>query len=101
MSTGSFWESDGSCLESTCCFMDWKGDTCEFRTEEAERSVVEERESEVVVGSDAVDEGMVDEGVAVEEEEKDEKLEECFLCWCLVGREETLGGVEDDVDGCL
>jgi hypothetical protein len=96
MSTGSLWGSDGSCLESTCCFMDWKEDTCEFREEEG-RSVTEDRESGVVVGSDAVEEAIVDEGVAVDEEEKDE----CFLDWCLLEREEVLETVDDDVDGCL
>ena len=97
MSTGSLWGSDGCCLESTCCFMDWKGDTCEFREEEEERSVVEGRESGVVVGSVGAEETIVDEGVADDEEEK----EECFLDWCLVEREEVLEEVEDDVDGCL
>ena len=97
MSTGSLWGSDGCCLESTCCFMDWKEDTCEFREEEEGRSVVEDRKSGVVVGSDAVEEAIVDEGITVDEEEKDE----CFLGWCLVEREEVLEEVEDDVDGCL
>jgi len=76
--------------------MDWKDDTCEFREEEEERSAVEDRESGVVVGSDAVEEAIVDEEVAVDEAEKDE----CFLDWCLAERE-GLEEVEDDVDGCL
>ena len=100
MSTGSFWGSAGCCLGSGCCFIDWKEDTCEFREEEEVRSVVEERGSGVVVGSDAVDEATVDEGVAVDEDEDDERLDECFLGWCLIEREELLEGVEDDVDGC-
>jgi hypothetical protein len=81
--------------------MDWKEDTCEFREEEEERSVVEERESGVVVCNDTVAEATTDEGVAVDEDEEDERLDECFLDWCLVEREEVLEGVEDDVDGCL
>lgn len=100
MSTGSLWGSDGCCLGSTWCFIDWKGDTWEFREEEEERSVVEDRESGVAVGSDVVEEATADEGEAVDEE-KDEKLDECFLGWCLVEREELLEDVEDDVDGCL
>lgn len=76
--------------------MDWKEDTCEFREEEEERSVVEDRESGVVVGSDAVEGAIVDEEVVVDEAEKDE----CFLDWCLDEREE-FEEVEDDVDGCL
>jgi len=79
--------------------MDWKEDTCEFREEEEGRSAVEERESGVVVGSEAVDGATVDEGVTVDEEEENERLDECFLDWCLVEREEVLEGVEDDVDG--
>ncbi|KAF9652205.1 hypothetical protein BDM02DRAFT_3126568 [Thelephora ganbajun] len=102
MSTGSLWGSDGCCLESTCCFIDWKEETWEFLEEEEERSVVEERESGVGVGSDAVDEATVDEGVGVDEEDDDDdRLDECFLDWCLVEREEELEDVEDDVDGCL
>lgn len=81
--------------------MDWKGDTCGFREEGEGRSVVEDRGSGVVVGSDAVKEATVDEGVAVDEDEEDERLDECFLDWCLVEREEVLEDAEDDVDGCL
>jgi len=80
--------------------MDWNGDTCELRKEEEERSVVEDCWSGVVVGSDAVDEATMDEGVAVDEDEDDDRLDECFLGWCLVVREELLEDVEDDVDGC-
>ena len=100
MSTGSLWGSDGCCLESTCCFMDWKEDTCEFRVE-VEWSEVEDRESGVVVCNDTADEATMDEGVTVDEDEEDERLDECLLDWCLVEREELLEGVEDDVDGCL
>ena len=81
--------------------MDWKGDTCELREAEEARSVVEDRGSGVAVGSDAVNEATVDEGVTVDEDEEDERLDECFLDWCLVEREEVVEGVEDDVDGCL
>ena len=80
--------------------MDWKEDTCEFREEGGESSVVEDRESGVVVGSDTVNEATVDEGVAVDEEDEDERLEECFLDWCLAEREVVVEDVEDDVDGC-
>jgi hypothetical protein len=101
MSTGSLRDSDGCCLDSTCCFMDWKEDTWEFFEEEEEPSVVEERESGVVVDSDAEGGALVDEGVIVDEDEEDERLDESFLDWCLVEREEELEEVEDDVDGCL
>jgi len=80
--------------------MDWKEDTCECREGGAEWSVTEERESGVVVGNDVVDGARVEEGVIVDEEEEEERLDECFLGWCLVERE-VLGGVEDDVNGCL
>ena len=101
MSTGSLWGSDGWCLESMWCFMDWKEATCEFREEEEEWSMVEDRESRVVVCNDTVDEAAVDDGVAVDEDEEDERWDECLLGWCLLEREEALEGVEDDVDGCL
>ena len=101
MSTGSLRGSDGNCLESTCCFMDWKEDTCEFLEEEGEWSVVEEREPGLVVGNDAIEEATAEDGVAVDEDEEDERLDESFLDWCLVEREEELEEVEDDVDGCL
>lgn len=101
MSTGSLRGSDGCCLGSTCRFMDWKEDTCEFLEEEGGWSVLEERESELAVGNDAIEEETVDDGVAVDEDEEDERLDESFLDWCLVEREEELEEVEDDVDGCL
>lgn len=101
MSTRSLWGSDGCCLESTCCFIDWKGDACEFLEEDEGWSVFEERESGVVVGNDAIEEATVDEGVAVDEDEEDGGLDENFLDWCLAEREEELEEVEDDVDGCL
>jgi hypothetical protein len=81
--------------------MDWKEDTCEFLEEEEEWSVVEERESGVAVGNDVTDEGTVEDGVMVEEDEEDEVLDEGFLGWCLLEREDELEDVEDDVDGCL
>lgn len=87
-------------MESTCCFIDWKEDTCEFREEEEGCSVVGGRVSGIVVCNDAVDEVTTDEGVIVDEDEDDEGLDECLLDWCLVERE-LLEGVEDDVDGCL
>lgn len=101
MSTGSVRGSGRCCLESACCFMDWKEDTCEFLEEEGECSEVEERESGLVVGSDAVEEATVDDGVAVDEGKEDERLDETFLGWCRVEREEELDEVEEDVDGCL
>lgn len=101
MSTGSLWGSGGCDLESTCCFMDWKEDTWEFLEEEEEWSVVEKRESGVVVGNDVIDEATVEDGVRVEEDEEDEMFDEGFLGWCLLEREEELEDVEDDVDGCL
>lgn len=88
-------------MKSTCCFMDWKEDTWEFLEEEGEWSTVEERESGVVVGNDAIDEGTIEDGVVVNEDEDDERLDESFLDWCLDEREEELEEVEDDVDGCL
>jgi len=101
MSTGSLWVSGGCGLESMCCLMDWKEDTWELREEDEEWSVVEERESGVVVCNDAVDEATVDDGVVVDDDEDEEGLDECLLDWCLVERDELLEGVEDDVDGCL
>jgi len=101
MSTGSLWDSGGCGLESMCCFMDWKEDTCELREEDEEWSVVEERESGIADCNDAVDEATIDEGVTVDEDEENEGLDECLLDWCLVERDELLEGVEDDVDGCL
>ena len=77
--------------------MDWKEDTCELLEE---LSVVEERESGIVVDN-AIEEAAVDEGMDVEEDEEDEILDEAFLDWCLVEREEELEEVEDDVDGGL
>ena len=59
--------------------------------------MVEERESGMVVGNDAIDEATADDGVAVDKDE----VEEIFLDWCLVEREEELEEDEDDVDGCL
>ena len=73
ISTGSLWGSDGCCLESMCCFMDWKEATCELREEEEGWSVVEDRKSGVVVCNDAVEEATMDEGVAVDEDEEDER----------------------------
>jgi hypothetical protein len=100
MSTGSLGGSDENCLESTCCFMDWKEDTWEFLEEEGGWSVVEGRESGLVAGNDAIDGVTVEEGVAVDEDEE-ERFDESFLDWCLVEREEELDEVEDEVDGCL
>lgn len=100
MSTGSLRGWEECCLESTCCFMDWKEDTCELLEEEGS-SVVEERESGVVVGNDAIDWATEDDGVTVDEDEEEERLDECFLDWCRDEREEELEEVEEDADGCL
>jgi hypothetical protein len=81
--------------------MDWKEDTCEFFEEEGELSAVEERESGLVAGNDAIDEATTDDEMAADDDEEDERLDESFLDWCLVEREEELEEVEDDVDGCL
>lgn len=101
MSTGSLRGSDGCCLESTCCFIDWKEDTCEFLEDEGEWSVLDERESGLAVGNNAIDGTSVEDGMGADEDEEDERLDESFLDWCLVEREAELEGVEDDVDGCL
>lgn len=43
----------------------------------------------------------MDDGVTVDEDEEEERLDEGFLDWCLVEREEELEEVEEDDDGCL
>lgn len=43
----------------------------------------------------------MDDGVTVDEDEEEERLDECFLGWCLVEREEELEEVEEDDDDCL
>lgn len=43
----------------------------------------------------------MDDVVTVDEDEEEERLDESFLDWCLVEREEELEEVEVDDDGCL